>query len=150
RKKGFVFYKNKIFTGNLADNLERLGIVLEDKESVISGRAEMTEDTIKGQVANRGWVKGIVKIVSSTSDLSKVKEGDVLVAAMTMPKYLPAMNKAVAFVTDEGGLTSHAAIMSREMNKPCIIGTKVATQVLKDGEMVEVDADNGIVKIIIT
>ena len=148
RKRGFIFYKNEIFTGNLDDNLEKLGIILEEEESVISGKAEVTENEIKGQVANKGQAKGIVRIVSSTRDLPKVKEGDILVAAMTMPKYLPAMKKAAAFITDEGGLTSHAAIVSREMNKPCIVGTKVATKLLRDGNEIEVDADNGIVRIL--
>lgn len=148
RKRGFIFYKNKIFTGDLTYNLEKLGIVLEEKESIISGKAEVTENEIKGEVANKGLVNGTVRIVSSTKDISKVKEGDILVAAMTMPKYLPAMKKAIAFVTDEGGLTSHAAIVSREMNKPCIVGTKVATKILKDGMEVEVDANQGIVKIL--
>ena len=65
---------------------------------------------------------------------------------MTTPDYVPAMRKASAVVTDEGGITCHAAIFSREINKPCVIGTKFATQVLKDGDIVEVDADNGIVR----
>ena len=67
---------------------------------------------------------------------------------MIKPDYLSAMKKAVAFVTDEGGITCHAAIVARELNKPCIIGTKIATKVLKDGDEVEVDADKGVVKIL--
>jgi len=67
---------------------------------------------------------------------------------MTHPEFLPMMRKAVAFVTDEGGITCHAAIVAREMKRPCIIGTKNATKVLKDGDMVEVDAEKGIVKIL--
>ena len=67
---------------------------------------------------------------------------------MIKPDYLSAMKKAVAFVTDEGGITCHAAIVARELNRPCIIGTKIATKVLKDGDEVEVDADNGVVKIL--
>jgi pyruvate,water dikinase len=67
---------------------------------------------------------------------------------MTSPDYVPAMKRAKAIITDEGGLLSHAAIMSREFGKPCIIGTKIATKILKDGMMVEVDADKGIVRII--
>jgi pyruvate,water dikinase len=67
---------------------------------------------------------------------------------MTTPDFMPAMERARAFVTDEGGITCHAGIVARELKKPCIIGTKIATQVLKDGDMVEVDADNGIIKII--
>lgn len=67
---------------------------------------------------------------------------------MTSVDFVPIMKRASAFVTDEGGITSHASIVSREMNKPCIIGTKIATQVLKDGDLVEVDANNGVVKIL--
>ena len=65
---------------------------------------------------------------------------------MTDPRYVPAMKKAAAIVTDEGGITCHAAIVSRELKKPCIIGTKIATKVLKDGDEVEVDAEKGVVK----
>ena len=67
---------------------------------------------------------------------------------MTTPDYIPAMKKAAAFVTDEGGITCHAAIIAREMKKPCIVGTKIATQILHDGDLVEVDADKGVVRII--
>ncbi|MEK0369500.1 MAG: PEP-utilizing enzyme, partial [Nitrosopumilus sp.] len=99
-------------------------------------------------IAFRGKVKARVKIVLTTKDINKVKQGDVLVAVMTFPNYISAMEKASAFVTNEGGILCHAAIISREMNKPCIIGTKIATKVLKDGDLVEVDANKGIVKII--
>ena len=79
-------------------------------------------------------------------DLEKMKPGDILVTTMTTPDFVPLMQKASAVVTDIGGLLSHAAIISREFNKPCIIGTKIATKVLKDGDEVEVDADKGIVR----
>ncbi|MFC1612894.1 PEP-utilizing enzyme [Patescibacteria group bacterium] len=72
----------------------------------------------------------------------------MLVSHMTNPGIVPAMKQAVAIITDMGGITCHAAIVSRELKKPCIIGTKIATQVLKDGDMVEVDADKGIVRIL--
>ena len=101
-----------------------------------------------GQSASLGIVRGVVRIVKKQSDMSKINSGDVLVSPMTTPDFLPAMQKAIAFVTDEGGITCHAAIVAREMKKPCIIDTKIAKQVLKDGDMVEVDADKGIVKII--
>src|SRR3989344_2044372 len=93
-------------------------------------------------------VQGIVKIVNTTSDMSKVNDGDILVSIATNPDILPAMKKAVAFVTEQGGITSHAAIVAREMKKPCIIGTKIATKVLKDGDLVEVDANKGVVRIL--
>jgi len=67
---------------------------------------------------------------------------------MTTPELIGGMRKASAFVTDEGGIISHAAIIAREMKKPCIIGTKIATKVLKDGDLVEVDADRGVVRIL--
>jgi len=148
REKGFIYYGGRIYTGELQENLDKLGIRLENKKSAVSGEAEYGANEIKGQIAYKGKVSGRVKIVSSVEDLPKVQEGDVLVAAMTMPKYLPAMKRAAALVTDEGGITCHAAIVSRELGKPCVIGTKIATEVLKDGMKVEVDADNGIVKIL--
>jgi phosphoenolpyruvate synthase/pyruvate phosphate dikinase len=67
-------------------------------------------------------------------------QGNILVCPMTLPDYVPAMKKARAIITNEGGITCHAAIISRELKIPCIVGTKIATQVLKDGDRVEVDA----------
>ncbi|MFH0969539.1 MAG: PEP-utilizing enzyme [Patescibacteria group bacterium] len=103
---------------------------------------------IKGMTASVGKVKGVVKVIRSIDELRKVKMGSVLVAAMTRPEHLPGMKKAAAIVTDDGGITSHAAIIARELGIPCIIGTKIATKVLKDGQLVEVDANRGVVKII--
>lgn len=110
--------------------------------------ASANESFIKGMVANRGKVSGRVKVVLGSSDFDKFEEKNILVATMTSVDFVPIMKKASAYVTNEGGITSHAAIISREYNKPCIIGTKIATQVLKDGDLVEVDADEGVVKII--
>jgi phosphohistidine swiveling domain-containing protein len=101
---------------------------------------------VSGFVASKGKTVGSVKIVESVKDINKVEDGDVIVSVMTRPDYLYAMKKAVAFVTDEGGVTCHAAIVAREMKKPCVIGTKIATKVFKDGDLVEVDANNGIVR----
>ncbi len=107
-----------------------------------------TDTNIKGTPAFKGKVTGQIALVFSKEDLGKVKQGNILVARTTMPDYTPAMKIASAFVTDEGGITSHAAIVARELKKPCIVGTKIATKVLKDGDMVEVDADKGVVRII--
>ena len=103
---------------------------------------------IKGKIAFRGKVQGPVVIHLSWIDTTPVPEGSILVTGMTNPQMVPFIKNAGAIVTDEGGLTCHAAIISREMKKPCIVGTKVATQVLKDGDLVEVDANKGIVTII--
>ncbi len=102
----------------------------------------------QGAIAYKGLIKGKVKIVTSKNDLSKIQEGDVLVSQFTKPEYIYAMKKAASFITNDGGITSHAAIIAREMKKPCIIGTKIATKVLKDGDIVEVDSNQGIVRIL--
>jgi phosphohistidine swiveling domain-containing protein len=116
-------------------------------EPIINNTILQTE-IISGRIAFRGIVKGVVKIVKNVSELNKVLVGDVLVTPMTFPNFIPAMNRAAAFVTDEGGITCHAAIVAREMQKPCIIGTKNATSILKDGDEIEVDANKGVVKIL--
>jgi len=117
----------------------RLDISLKQKE-------ELQE--LRGQVARPGKVRGRVKLVFGYQHNTKVKRGDILVAVSTSPQLLPAMKLAAAFVTDMGGITSHAAIVARELKVPCIVGTKIATKILRDGDLVEVDANKGIVKII--
>jgi len=106
---------------------------------------EVGKILLKGLGASPGIAVGEVKIVGSEREISKVKEGDVLVAVMTTPDMVPAMKKASAIVTDEGGLTCHAAIVSRELGVPAVVGTKNATKVLKDGMLVTVDGEKGIV-----
>lgn len=103
---------------------------------------------IQGMVASRGKTSGIVVIVRGIKDLPKVKDGSILVAITTHPDYTIAMRKAAAIITDEGGITSHAAIVSREYGIPCIVGTQNASKILKDGYRVDVDAIKGLVKII--
>lgn len=103
---------------------------------------------ITGRTAFPGIVSGPVKIVRGNKDFDKIKKGDILVASMTTPSMAPIMKRAAAFVTDEGGITCHAAILAREMKKPCVIGTKKATSSLKDGYLVEVNANKGVVKIL--
>lgn len=121
--------------------------IIQDKP-FLSDLNKHEDVEIKGSIAFKGKVSGVVKIVTHSDDINKVNKGDILVSQMTFPSFISAMQKAEAFVTDEGGITCHAAIIAREMKKPCIIGTKNATKVLKDGDVVEVDANNGIVRII--
>ncbi len=109
---------------------------------------KISGNIIVGQTACHGYAKGRAKIILYKNDFNKFKEGEILVTGMTRPEYLPVMKKAAAIVTNEGGITSHAAIISRELNKPCIIGTQNATQLIKNGDWVEVDANKGVVKII--
>lgn len=98
---------------------------------------------LKGLAASSGVGSGAVKIVHNLSELSKVKKGDILVTKMTNPDMVVTMQRASAIVTDEGGLTAHAAIVSREVGIPCVVGTGNATQVLKDGQIVTVDGTHG-------
>ncbi len=100
---------------------------------------------MRGVIACNGVARGKVRIIITADDQKKMRKGDILISTMTTPRLMTAMKKAAAIVTDEGGLTAHAAIVSREFNIPCIVGTKHATQVLKDGDLVEVDANKGIV-----
>jgi len=103
---------------------------------------------IKGSLGFKGKVTARVSIIIDQSEFSKFIPGNVLVTSMTRAEFVPLMKMASAVVTDEGGITCHAAIISRELKKPCVIGTKIATQVLHDGDLVEVDADNGVVRIL--
>ncbi len=120
-----------------------------DKKKTASSliKDENANDTpiLSGAAASPGIGTGIVKILQSPKEIAKVKIGDILVAKMTSPDYVPAMKKAVAIVTDEGGLTSHAAIVSRELGIPCVVGSKTATKTLKEGQVVTVDGSKGMV-----
>lgn len=143
RKQEFIYTNDGLITGiSFADFL---------KESDFTLEGEQTADDISefsGDVAYAGKATERVRLVLEYKDMYEFEEGEVLVSSMTVPDFLPVMKKASAFITDEGGVTCHAAVIAREMKKPCIIGTKVATQILKNGDEVEVDANSGIIKII--
>jgi phosphoenolpyruvate synthase/pyruvate phosphate dikinase len=151
RKKGFVAMstegKSLYYQGRQAQAIDEIL-----KEDIV-----LTTD-IKGQVANKGMrVRGQVKIIPVdyanfreriNSEIEKMQPGSILVAETTAPELILACKKASAIVTDMGGMMSHAAIVSRELNIPCIVGTKNASRILKDEETVEVDTDTGVVRII--
>lgn len=98
---------------------------------------------LTGESASPGVATGIVNVLKSAKDIARVKRGDILVTDMTTPDFVPAMKKAVAIVTNKGGQTSHAAIVSRELGVPAIVGTKTATSTLKQGRVITVDATEG-------
>jgi pyruvate,water dikinase len=114
------------------------------KEAKKQGLLEVAP-LLKGLGASPGIGTGKVKVVLDIKDLGRVEKGDVLVTKMTTPDYVPTMLKTAGIVTNEGGMTSHAAIVSRELGVPCIVGTGTATQVLKEGSLVSVDGSRGIV-----
>lgn len=132
--------KYKILEGERADRF----ISKEVEEKLSFAKSYL----IKGSVAYPGLVQGAVKLVLSQKDIKKMKKGDILVSRMTTPEIVPAARLAAAIVTDEGGITCHAAIVSRELEIPCIVGTKFATKILKDNDLVRVDANQGVVNII--
>ncbi len=102
---------------------------------------------LQGVVASKGIASGTVRVIESDADLAALQSGDILVTTMTRPEYGAALDRAAAFVTDEGGMLCHAAIISREMGKPCITNTEFGTKVLRTGMAVTVDADRGVVTI---
>ena len=109
-------------------------------------------ESVKGQIGNPGVRRGYVKLIVDTPDIIKemriMKPGSILVTRNTRPDMIVACKKAAAIVTDEGGILSHAALVSREFGIPCIIATWHATKIFKDGDLVEVDANHGIVRIL--
>lgn len=143
RKKQFVysFFDNKtnlISSKNFTNKVNK----------ILCKEINKKQKIIQGKIAQPGKTIGEVKIIHNITDIKKFKPGNILVSISTNPELMPALKKAKAIVTDEGGLMCHAAIISRELNIPCIIGTKIATKVLKDGQKVEVDANKGIVRIL--
>src|SRR6185312_1228372 len=100
---------------------------------------------VRGLGAGAGIASGVVRVLSDAADGARLKAGEILVTKMTSPDWVPVMRRAAAIVTDAGGMTSHAAIVSRELGIPCIVGARDATTKLTDGALVTVDAGRGIV-----
>ncbi|MBU5687872.1 MAG: phosphoenolpyruvate synthase [Candidatus Aenigmarchaeota archaeon] len=115
-------------------------VIYEKKETA---EVEGVKPILQGLAASPGIAQGVIKIIKSPKELSKIKQGDILVTKMTNPDFVPAMKRAAGIITDEGGQTSHAAIVSRELGVVCVVGTKEATKKLKDGNLVTIDGYNG-------
>jgi len=133
----WTFYKGKFWIVQ-ARPVTTIEKGKREKEKVIKRKPILT-----GQGASPGMASGPVKIIFSAKEIGKVENGDVLVAPMTNPDFGPAMKKAAAIVTDRGGQTSHAAIVSRELGVPCVVGTEKATKTLKNGQIVTVNGTEG-------
>ena len=103
---------------------------------------------LAGDCASPGRARGEAKVVNVIADMAKMKVGDILISIATTPDLVPAIKKASAIVTDVGGITCHAAIISRELGIPCVVGTKIATKVITDGMLLDVDATHGKVDMI--
>ena len=130
---------------------DKIFIVQSRPVTTIREKKEEVEEELEGEIlikglgASPGIASGSVKVILGEKEISKVEKGDILVTTMTAPDMVPAMKKAAAIVTDEGGMTCHAAIVSRELGVPAVVGTKTATKVLRDGMIVTVDGEKGIV-----
>ncbi|MBM4451970.1 MAG: phosphoenolpyruvate synthase, partial [Chloroflexi bacterium] len=116
---------------------------IKEKETTETHLKIEAKPLFTGIAASPGTAAGTVRIILEASQIDKVETGDVLVAEMTTPDFVPAMKRAVAIVTDRGGRTAHAAIVSRELGIPCVVGTEVATKVLKDKQEITVDGSTG-------
>jgi phosphohistidine swiveling domain-containing protein len=146
--------RKKLYVLELIDGATRL-LINDEATAYVGEFMKGVDKTIdrnitemKGSSAFVGKAAGKVVIVVNDKDLANVREGDILVSPMTRTSFLPAMKRAAAFVTDEGGVTCHAAIVARELKKPCVVGTKVASKVLQTGDEVDVDANKGLVSIV--
>lgn len=122
------------------------------KEEILGVKDYNKLNELKGEVGNTGKIRGKAFVFYWSDDVAKkvheMPEGSILVAPQTHPTYMPAIRLARALVCDEGGVTGHAAIVSRELKKPCVIGLHIATKVINTGDELEVDADSGVVRII--
>lgn len=138
RDKGYFFGNNQLFVGENKSSIEKIF-------SIIFKVKKYDNAVLHGTIAQKGIARGFIRRVTGHKQISEIKEGEILVSSMTIPDFLPAIKKAAAIVTNEGGILCHAAIIARELKKPCIVGTKFATHILRDGDLVEVDANKGIV-----
>jgi pyruvate,water dikinase len=118
---------------------------IQNPKSETSTNEQKSEIILKGAAASLGLYSGPIIILHSPQEIDKVQKGDILVTEMTTPDYVPAMKRAGAIITDTGGQTSHAAIVSRELGIPCVVGTGTASHSLKNGQIVSVDGAKGVV-----
>lgn len=143
RSRGAFLLNEKVYP------LRKLQTVLQQNGFRLEREANPTETKkVHGMTAYPGVMIGKVRKIVSFADLPKFKKGEILVTEMTSPNYVPAMKRAAAIVTDEGGMICHASVVSRELKIPCVVGTKIATKVLHSGQKVRVDANKGIVTIL--
>ena len=144
RNKYFLVGEGKMWYLPIKKYLNQRGWSLLEQRNIKGIKVLKGMSVIKGNLI----IKGVVKIVRGRKELSKIKKGDIIISPMTTPEYIPILKKVKAIITNEGGITCHAAVTSREFRIPAVVGTKIATEVLKDGDLVEVNAEKGIIKIL--
>ncbi|MBU0532150.1 hypothetical protein KKB44_01520 [Candidatus Micrarchaeota archaeon] len=142
RMKHYLFY----FDGKGIEQGVGLWSLEKEKEllKLSSHDAEIIE--IKGMVASKGYVKGKARVTMSAEEAKTIQKGEILITSMTSPDFVTAIKRAAAIVTNEGGILCHAAVVSREFDIPCIVGTRLATKVFKTGDLIEVDGELGVIR----
>ncbi len=140
RKQHWFFTNNTLFSGVDKTHIEKQFNIR------LFTPAPAVGFPLQGQSAFPGVVRGRVRKILRLEECQDLQKGEILVAQMTFPTYLAAIDRCAAIVTDEGGTLSHAAIVARELGKPCVMGTRFATALLQNGDEIEVDATNGIVR----
>jgi phosphohistidine swiveling domain-containing protein len=138
----------KLCVGIWENGTRRLvvGKEAEEWKERIYGSVDENQRILRGICGSPGIATGRVRILGSAKEIDKIQEGEILIATITTPEYVPAMRKARAIVTEKGGITCHAAIVARELGIPCVVGVDSVTRILKEGESVEVDATAGVVR----
>lgn len=152
RRQGYILFEGRVYPRDIKKIEQEFNLEIQNLQveiGNIDSEVNYKNSELIGISAFPGKVTGRVRIVRNFEDSQTLKIGEVMVSPMTTPDYLGAIKKVAAIVTDEGGITCHAAIIAREMKVPCVIGTKCATEVLNDGDLVEVDSDNGTVRILV-
>lgn len=135
----WVFHKNKFYIVQSRP----ITTLREQKSKKVEKQKSRRKPILRGQAASPGIATGPVQLIKSAKEIAKVGKGDVLVTPMTNPDFVPVMKKVVAIITDKGGQTSHAAIVSRELGIPCVVGTEKATKELKNNQIVTVNGGKG-------
>lgn len=156
KNKEAILKREKVYFNTVSDDGEEIIVTPHDPEYALLADLYLKKQVaaadrpefLKGIGASKGNVRGFVRVIESSQQFDTFKEGEILVAAETSPTFVPLMRASAAILTGKGGITSHAAIVSRELGKPCIIAIKDVTRILKTGDEVEIDAGKGIVRII--
>ena len=130
------------------DLLIKGGTIVDEVFSIIEAKISYISELPRGMTVWPGKVIGVTRVMYSVDDVPSMQEGEILVCPMTDPDYMPAIYKASMIITDQGGVLCHAAIVARELQKPCIVSTRIATKVIQTGDLIEADAEKGFVKII--
>ena len=137
-KEGFLLVNEGVVFKKINDYFTEKGFIL----------IEDTNNELKGFTAYNSniKIKGKVRIIENKEEIKQLQQDEILITTATVPEYVPFLKRARAIITEEGGITTHAAIVSRELKIPCIVGITNITKVFKDGDLVEVDANKGVVR----